>query len=77
MGVDFKNVDFRSQSLFILNSIMKVYLLLSSNNKQDSDTQTKEEGRRRKAISNETLCKIMIIRDSKAPAWTMDVIECP
>lgn len=50
MGVDFKDVDFRSQGLFILNSVMKVYLVLSSNNKEDSDTKTKEEGRRRKAI---------------------------
>lgn len=44
MGVDFKDVDFRSQSLFILNSIMKLYLVLSRNNKEGSDTQTKEEG---------------------------------
>lgn len=50
MGVDFKDMDFRSYGLFILNSVMKVYLVLSSNNKEDSDTQTKEEGRRKKAI---------------------------
>lgn len=38
MGVDFKDMDFRSYGLFILNSVMKVYLVLSSNNKEDSDT---------------------------------------
>lgn len=44
MGVDFKDVDFRPQRLFMLNSIMKVYLVLSRNNKEDNDIQTKEQG---------------------------------